>query len=139
MQLIPDGQRLNGGQTAMNGYDSTEELEELLPDEVYIIGAIVDRNRYKNLTFEKAEAQSIRHARLPIGKYLNSLPSRKVLTVNQVFEIMLKWRKFVQGGKKSKGSKGISDEQEGEQEDAESGAEEELIGQQEQTEEALKY
>jgi tRNA (guanine9-N1)-methyltransferase len=27
--------------------DSTEELEELLPDETYIIGAIVDRNRYK--------------------------------------------------------------------------------------------
>lgn len=33
----------------------------------------------------------IRTARLPIGRYVASLPTRKVLTVNQVFEIMLKW------------------------------------------------
>ncbi|KAF5393037.1 hypothetical protein D9757_001194 [Collybiopsis confluens] len=106
--------------------DSGEEIEELKPDEIYIIGALVDHNRYKNLTLEKANSQSIRHARLPIGKYISSLPTRKVLTVNQVFEIMLKWvetknweeafnciipkRKFLEGGKKNKGSKDISAE-----------------------------
>lgn len=33
----------------------------------------------------------IRHARLPIGTYLAELPTRKVLTVNQVVEILLYW------------------------------------------------
>lgn len=33
----------------------------------------------------------IRTARLPIGRYLASLPTRKVLTVNQVFEILVKY------------------------------------------------
>jgi tRNA (guanine9-N1)-methyltransferase len=87
--------------------DSDEELTELKPDEVYIIGGIVDRNRYKvryiqeplhvltppfqNLCLNKAKEMGIRTARLPIGLYVDSLPTRKVLTVNQVFEIMLKW------------------------------------------------
>ncbi|KAJ4479130.1 guanine-1-methyltransferase-domain-containing protein, partial [Lentinula aciculospora] len=101
--------------------DSGEEIEELKPDEIYIIGALVDRNRYKSLTLDKANKQFIRHARLPIGKYISSLPTRKVLTVNQVFEIMLNWvetrnweeafnsiipkRKFLDQGKKGKGRK----------------------------------
>jgi tRNA (guanine9-N1)-methyltransferase len=33
----------------------------------------------------------VRSARLPIGRYLASLQTRKVLTVNQVFEILVKW------------------------------------------------
>lgn len=35
----------------------------------------------------------VRHARLPIGTYLADLPTRKVLTVNQVVEILLHWNK----------------------------------------------
>jgi len=35
--------------------------------------------------------QGIRTARLPIGTYLAQLPSRKVLTVNQVLHILVKW------------------------------------------------
>lgn len=95
--------------------DSEEELTELRPNETYIIGGIVDRNRYKNLCLGKAKESDIRTAALPIGRYLENLPTRKVLTVNQVFEIMLKWvetrdwetslyavipkRKFLSGGK----------------------------------------
>jgi len=71
--------------------DSEEELAELKPEETYIIGGICDHNRYKNLCLNKAKESGIRTARLPIGRYLASLPTRKVLTVNQVFEILLKW------------------------------------------------
>ncbi|PFH49263.1 hypothetical protein AMATHDRAFT_148071 [Amanita thiersii Skay4041] len=71
--------------------DSEEELMELRPEETYIIGGICDHNRYKNLCLNKANESRIRTARLPIGRYLASLPTRKVLTVNQVFEILVKW------------------------------------------------
>jgi tRNA (guanine9-N1)-methyltransferase len=39
----------------------------------------------------KARSQSVRTARLPIGIYLKELPTRKVLTVNQVLDILLNW------------------------------------------------
>ncbi|KAF9520700.1 hypothetical protein BS47DRAFT_1267650, partial [Hydnum rufescens UP504] len=71
--------------------DSKEELEELKEGETYIIGGIVDRNRYKNLCLEKASRQNIRTASLPISRYLSELTTRKVLTVNQVFDILLCW------------------------------------------------
>jgi len=71
--------------------DSTDELDQLHEGETYIIGGIVDRNRYKNLCLEKGQKQGIRTARLPIGKYLAELTTRKVLTVNQVFDILLHW------------------------------------------------
>jgi tRNA (guanine9-N1)-methyltransferase len=45
----------------------------------------------QNLCLNKARDSGIRTARLPIGRYLASLPTRKVLTVNQVFEILIKW------------------------------------------------
>ncbi|KAJ7591474.1 guanine-1-methyltransferase-domain-containing protein [Mycena floridula] len=96
--------------------DSDEELTELIPSETYIIGGLCDHNRYKNLCRDKAATSGIRTARLPIGRYLASLPTRKVLTINQVVEIMLCWvqtrdwedafksiipkRKFLVGGMK---------------------------------------
>ncbi|KAI5833804.1 hypothetical protein K523DRAFT_397280 [Schizophyllum commune Tattone D] len=71
--------------------DSEVELSELKEDETYIIGGICDHNRYKNLCLNKAKETGIRTARLPIGRYLAHMPTRKVLTVNQVVEIMCKW------------------------------------------------
>ncbi|KAJ1958983.1 tRNA (guanine(9)-N(1))-methyltransferase [Dispira parvispora] len=68
--------------------DSDNVLETLEDDKIYILGAFVDRNRYKGLTYQKAQEQGIATAQLPIGKYLK-LTTRKVLTVNQVLEIML--------------------------------------------------
>ena len=75
----------------------------------------------------KSEQSGIRSARLPIGTYLAELKTRKVLTVNQTFEILLKWvetrdwkkaleevvpkRKFNEHGKSRRGNKAQSDEQ----------------------------
>jgi tRNA (guanine9-N1)-methyltransferase len=39
----------------------------------------------------KAEKLEIRTARLPIGAYIDNLPTRKVLTVNQVFQILTEY------------------------------------------------
>lgn len=70
--------------------DSENEILELKEGETYVIGGICDHNRYKNLCLNKANTSKIRHAHLPIGRYI-SLSTRKVLTVNQVVEILLKW------------------------------------------------
>ncbi|KZT06515.1 uncharacterized protein LAESUDRAFT_653560 [Laetiporus sulphureus 93-53] len=120
--------------------DSSEELTELKEDETYIIGGICDHNRYKNLCLNKSRDTHIRSARLPIGTYLAELKTRKVLTVNQTFEILLKWvetrdweqalwavipkRKFHEARKRGKGgtdksgdaSEGDDDGAEGEEE-----------------------
>ncbi|KDQ08868.1 hypothetical protein BOTBODRAFT_37566 [Botryobasidium botryosum FD-172 SS1] len=71
--------------------DAGEELSELKEGETYIIGGICDKNRYKNLCEDKAKELSIRSAQLPIGKYLAEMKTRKVLTVNQVFDILVHW------------------------------------------------
>lgn len=71
--------------------DSTEVLEELKEGETYVIGGLCDHNRYKNLCLDKARESGVRAAQLPIGRFLSHLTTRKVLTVNQVFEILVKW------------------------------------------------
>lgn len=43
--------------------DADETLTELKQDELYIIGGIVDRNRYKFLTLDKASRLGIRAAK----------------------------------------------------------------------------
>lgn len=68
--------------------ESEESITELNEDDIYIIGGLVDHNRLKGICFDKATAQGIRTARLPIGEFMD-LKSRKVLTVNQVYEILL--------------------------------------------------
>ena len=68
--------------------DSEHELTEFKPNEVYIIGGIVDKNRHKNLTLNKANEQGIRHARLPIRDHLR-MTGTHILTVNQALDIIL--------------------------------------------------
>ncbi|KAJ2808519.1 tRNA (guanine(9)-N(1))-methyltransferase [Coemansia guatemalensis] len=70
--------------------DSPNVIEHLDPEKAYLVGGIVDRNRYKLLTLKKAEEQGIAHAQLPIGQYIH-MASRKVMTVNQIFEILLRF------------------------------------------------
>lgn len=70
--------------------DAETILEDLDTEKIYIIGGLVDRNRWKGITLKKANKQGIQSARLPIGNYVK-LASSQVLTVNQVVEILLKF------------------------------------------------
>ncbi|KAJ7967845.1 tRNA (Guanine(9)-N1)-methyltransferase [Quillaja saponaria] len=70
--------------------DAETVLHELDLKKIYIIGGLVDRNRWKGITMKKAEEQGIQTAKLPIGNYLK-MSSSQVLTVNQVLEILLKF------------------------------------------------
>ena len=80
--------------------DSQDELEELVEGDIYIIGGLVDHNRHKGLCFTRAEEAGVRHARLPIKKYVE-LADRAVLTINQVVQIMVEmynqkdWKKVL--------------------------------------------
>ncbi|XP_066319409.1 uncharacterized protein [Miscanthus floridulus] len=74
--------------------DAETVLDDLDVSKIYIIGGLVDRNRWKGITLKKSAEQGIQSAKLPIGNYLK-MSSSQVLTVNQVFEIMLK---FVETG-----------------------------------------
>ncbi|KAG1363758.1 tRNA (guanine(9)-N1)-methyltransferase [Cocos nucifera] len=69
--------------------DAETILDELDPKKIYIIGGLVDRNRWKGITMKKANDQGIQSAKLPIANYLK-MSSSHVLTVNQVVEILLK-------------------------------------------------
>lgn len=70
--------------------DSSETLTTLDPKCVYIIGGIVDHNRFKMITYKKAAGQGIKTAKLPLDEHINT-KSTKVLTVNHVFDCMLKY------------------------------------------------
>ncbi|WCJ28195.1 tRNA (guanine(9)-N1)-methyltransferase [Euphorbia peplus] len=70
--------------------DSETVLDELDLKKFYIVGGLVDRNRWKGLTMKKAQEQGIQTAKLPISEYLK-MSSSQVLTVNQVIEILLKF------------------------------------------------
>lgn len=67
--------------------DTETTLDTIKEGEVYVIGGLVDRNRYKNICAEKARRLGLRTARLPIGA--DRLKSSTVMTVNQVVNILL--------------------------------------------------
>lgn len=56
--------------------DAETILDDLDPKKIYIIGGLVDRNRWKGLTMKKAEEQGIQAAKLPIGTYLKMSSSQ---------------------------------------------------------------
>ncbi|KAI7819907.1 guanine-1-methyltransferase-domain-containing protein [Gamsiella multidivaricata] len=70
--------------------DSPNTITKLEEGTCYILGGIVDKNRYPNLCQNKAEKLGIATAQLPIGEYIQ-MSSRRILTVNQVFEILLQF------------------------------------------------
>lgn len=56
--------------------DAETVLEELDPKKIYIVGGLVDRNRWKGITMKKAKDQGIQSAKLPIGNYLKMSTSQ---------------------------------------------------------------
>lgn len=96
-------------------------LPQLDAGDIYIVGGIVDRNRYKRLCADKAEAQGIRTARLPIDEYV-ALSSSRVMCTNHVVEIMIRQRELKDWGaafeavipiRKRKAEGGESDSEDG--------------------------
>jgi len=67
--------------------ESENAVTKLEDDKVYVIGGLVDHNHHKGLSHTKATELGITTARLPIEEYL-AMKSRKVLTVNHVYEIL---------------------------------------------------
>lgn len=63
--------------------DAETILDDLDPKKIYIIGGLVDRNRWKGLTMKKAQEQGIQAARLPIGNYLKMCSSQVSIKVVQ--------------------------------------------------------
>ena len=62
--------------------EAKDVLESIEEDKVYIVGGLVDHNRLKGITYEKAKQQGIATAQLPISDHIR-VSGRKVLTVNQ--------------------------------------------------------
>ena len=56
--------------------DAETVLEELDLKKIYIVGGLVDRNRWKGITMKKAKEQGIQTAKLPIGNYLKMSSSQ---------------------------------------------------------------
>ncbi|XP_035775187.1 tRNA methyltransferase 10 homolog A-like [Anopheles albimanus] len=68
--------------------ESENVLERLEPNDVYVIGGLVDHNQHKGHCLRVAQELGVRHARLPLTEHL-VIKTRTILTINQVFEIML--------------------------------------------------
>ncbi|GMF35256.1 unnamed protein product [Phytophthora fragariaefolia] len=62
--------------------DSPNTITKLSRDKVYIIGGIVDRNRLKGITYDKAVEQGIETAKLPLDAVVEMGSATRVLTVN---------------------------------------------------------
>ncbi|CAK1552089.1 unnamed protein product [Leptosia nina] len=69
--------------------ESENVIESFEDNKLYIIGGLVDHNQHKGLCYKLAVKHGIQHAQLPLDKYVN-MKTRKVLTIDHVFEIVLR-------------------------------------------------
>lgn len=70
--------------------DSDTVLETIDAEHIYIIGGIVDKNRFKGKTQQVATQLNVKTARLPVPEHID-LKTSPVLTIFHVVEIMLKF------------------------------------------------
>ena len=61
--------------------DAETVLDDLDMSKIYIIGGLVDRNRWKGITLKKAVDQGIQCAKLPIGNYLKMSSSQVIIWI----------------------------------------------------------
>lgn len=67
------------------------ELYEYNPDDVYIVGAMVDKAHSEPLSLAKAKKHELRMAKFPLDRYYQ-FQGGKCLTINQVVEILLEMK-----------------------------------------------
>ncbi|XP_070515716.1 tRNA methyltransferase 10 homolog A isoform X2 [Cardiocondyla obscurior] len=69
--------------------ESNNVIDNLQHDCIYVIGGLVDHNAHKGMCHKLAVEAGVKHGRLPLDKFLQ-MKARKVLTVDHVFEILLR-------------------------------------------------
>ncbi|XP_075168576.1 tRNA (guanine(9)-N(1))-methyltransferase Trmt10A [Haematobia irritans] len=69
--------------------ESDVVLDSLVPENVYVIGGLVDHNHHKNFCHDRATKAGLKTARLPLGEYVD-MKTRAVLTTFHVFEILVR-------------------------------------------------
>ena len=73
--------------------DAEETLETIDPNCTYIIGGLIDRNRFKNAATDRAKALNVRTARLPLSEHVR-LNSSAVLTIVHVYDLLCRQREL---------------------------------------------
>lgn len=71
--------------------DAPDVLDTIQPDTVYVIGAFVDHNQQKGLSYAAAERHCVRSARLPIKESIDLGNRCKVLTINHVVDVLVRY------------------------------------------------
>lgn len=71
--------------------DAADVLDTIEPDTAYIIGAFVDHNQYKGLSYAAAQRHGVRTARLPIKESVELGNRCKVLTINHVVDVLIRY------------------------------------------------
>lgn len=75
--------------------DSENVIMEFDDEKVYVIGGLVDDSVKKDQSSSYAKSVGIKTGRLPIQEFLARGEKgnfKKILTINQVFDIILKWK-----------------------------------------------
>lgn len=68
---------------------NTSKLLDEYQSRIFIIGGLVDHNRHKNLSYNRALERGIKTAKIPISQHIK-LSQRHTLCTVSVFEILLK-------------------------------------------------
>lgn len=69
--------------------DASDEMGEFETDKVYVLGGIVDHNKLKNITLNKATSLNIKTQRFPIGQFIQ-LKTSAILSINHSFELLMR-------------------------------------------------
>ncbi|KAI5689882.1 hypothetical protein MNV84_06060 [Leishmania braziliensis] len=71
--------------------DAPDALTSIDPGTAYIVGAFVDHNAHKGLSYASAQRHGVRTARLPIRESVVLGNRCKVLTINHVVEVLIQY------------------------------------------------